>query len=96
MKRNIHDDVYWTEEQQKNHEEEKPMPKIEEQVARAFHETYELLAPTFNYETRKASAVPWSKVPGKNKQLMIAVVKSLLDREIIQCFGYCPPPDLDP
>jgi len=46
---------------------------MSEQLARLFHETYERLAPTFGYDTRKDSAVPWEQVPDKNKRLMIAV-----------------------
>lgn len=46
---------------------------MSEQLARLFHETYERLAPTFGYETRKGSAVPWDQVPARNKRLMIAV-----------------------
>jgi hypothetical protein len=45
----------------------------DEGLARLFHETYERLAPSFNYQTRKASAVPWADVPPNNKALMIAV-----------------------
>lgn len=52
-------------------------------IARAFHEHYERLAPRFGYETREASAVPWDDVPEQNRGLMIAVVETLLDREII-------------
>lgn len=44
-----------------------------EQLAKRFHETYERLAPSFGYETRKDSAVPWENVPEKNRLLMIAV-----------------------
>lgn len=51
-----------------------PAPESEaENLARLFHETYERLAPSFGYETRKDSAVPWVDVPEKNKRLMIAV-----------------------
>lgn len=46
---------------------------MSEQLAKLFHETYERLAPTFGYETRKGSAVPWDQVPPRNKNLMIAV-----------------------
>lgn len=49
-----------------------------EQLARLFHETYEELAPDFNYETRKASAKPWEDVPENNKKLMIAVAERIL------------------
>jgi hypothetical protein len=51
-----------------------------EELARAFHETYERLAPEFGYETRRESAVPWEEVPENNKRLMIAVCEELLNR----------------
>ncbi len=54
-----------------------------EQIAQAFHDAYERLAPRFGYETREASAKPWAEVPEQNKTLMIAVVQSLLDSGII-------------
>jgi hypothetical protein len=49
-----------------------------EELAILFHDTYEQLAPTFGYETRKDSAKPWSEVPDKNKNLMIAVCAEIL------------------
>ena len=49
-----------------------------EAVARAFHNTYERLAPHYDYETRKSSAVPWENVPANNRALMVAVVADLL------------------
>ena len=49
-----------------------------EQLARLFHETYEELAPNFNYETRRASARPWCDVPENNRNLMIAVAEKIL------------------
>jgi hypothetical protein len=49
-----------------------------EELAQAFHEIYERLAPDFGYETRRESAVPWEELPEPNKQLMIAVCKELL------------------
>ena len=54
-----------------------------ENVAEAFHEAYERLAPDHGYETRKDSAVPWSEVPEQNKALMIAVVAELFERGVI-------------
>ncbi len=54
-----------------------------EQIAQAFHETYERLAPDFGYKTREASAKPWAEVPEQNRSLMIAVVRALLDADII-------------
>jgi hypothetical protein len=56
--------------------------KDPEQVARQFHEAYERLAPSFGYETRKASAVPWEDVPENNRNLMIAVVKEVLTERV--------------
>lgn len=49
-----------------------------EQLAQAFHEAYERLAPEHGYKTRDATAVPWRLVPGDNKRLMIAVAEELL------------------
>ena len=51
-----------------------------ERLAQAFHEAYERLAPSFGYETRKASAKPWSEVPENNRALMTAVCAEMLDR----------------
>lgn len=48
------------------------------ELAQRFHETYERLAPSFGYETRKESAKPWSEVPDQNKRLMIAVCAEIL------------------
>lgn len=56
----------------------------EEYIASKFHETYEKLAPDFSYTTRKASAVPWENVPENNKNLMIAVVTSLIKEGVIK------------
>lgn len=61
--------------------------QTDEQLAKLFHDTYERLAPEFNYETRKASAVPWSDVPPNNKQLMIAVaheVNAIIQAQLAQ------------
>jgi hypothetical protein len=51
-----------------------------EYLARLFHEAYERLAPSFGYQTRKDSAVPWAEVPEPNKSLMIAVAREVLER----------------
>jgi hypothetical protein len=51
--------------------------------ARLFHETYERLAPQFDYETRKESAKPWIDVPENNKRLMVAVVEHVL--QLVTC-----------
>jgi len=54
-----------------------------EKIAKAFHQSYEELAPKFQYQTRRASAVPWEDVPDHNRNLMIAVAQELLDRGVI-------------
>ena len=51
-----------------------PDPPSDRNIARMFHEVYERLAPTFGYRTREESAVPWEKVPAKNRDLMTATV----------------------
>lgn len=52
-------------------------------IAKAFHETYERLAPTYGYQTRKETSVSWEEVPDNNQQLMVGVVADLLDRGVI-------------
>lgn len=47
-------------------------------LAQAFHEAYERLAPHFGYKTREASAKPWADVPLENRALMAAVCAELL------------------
>ena len=51
-----------------------------ERLARWFHEAYEELAPSMDYETREESAVPWDGVPETNKRLMIATATGVRDR----------------
>jgi hypothetical protein len=51
------------------------------QLAQQFHEAYERLAPEFGYETREASAKPWSEVPENNRALMTAVCAGVLAAE---------------
>lgn len=58
-----------------------------EKIAAAFHAKYEALAPHYDYETREASAVPWRDVPEANRQLMTAVVGSLLAAGVIKPGG---------
>lgn len=55
-----------------------------DQIARAFHESYERSAPQFGYRTREESAVPWEDVPDRNKKLMRWVVRDLLARGVIR------------
>jgi hypothetical protein len=47
-------------------------------LAQRFHELYEYLAPSFGYETRKASAKPWAEVPENNRKLMTTVCEHIL------------------
>lgn len=61
-----------------------PAELIAEQIARAFHEEYEHLAPFYGYETRPESATFWESVPEQNKRLMIHVVGNLLARKVIE------------
>lgn len=63
------------------------MVDIAEEIAMAFHESYERQAPRFAYETRKESAVAWRDVPANNKLLMISVVQDLLDQGVIRDAG---------
>lgn len=56
---------------------------VAERIAKAFHETYERMAPYYGYETREASAKPWSLVPDQNRSLMIEVVRQLLKDGVI-------------
>ena len=53
------------------------MPNAES-VAKLFHEAYERLAPTFNYEARQETRVTWEEVPERNKRLMIAAAAEVL------------------
>lgn len=55
----------------------RPVPDPES-VAKLFHEAYERLAPTFQYETRQATRVRWENVPAHNKNLMIATAAEVL------------------
>jgi hypothetical protein len=51
---------------------------LAERLARAFHETYERLAPDYDYKTREASAVAWEDVPKENRELMIATTTAIM------------------
>jgi hypothetical protein len=48
------------------------------EVAKAFHEAYERLAPTFNYRTRSETAVAWEELPENSRQLVEAVCKEVV------------------
>jgi hypothetical protein len=51
-------------------------------LAKRFHETYERLAPQFDYKTREESKVAWDDVPEANKNLMIATCAEILKQGI--------------
>lgn len=53
-------------------------------VARAFHERYEMLAPTFGWETQERSRLPWDEVPEHNRELMRATVGHLIQDGVIE------------
>jgi len=53
-------------------------PITPEELARAFHDIYERLAPQFGYETRAETARPWDQLPTNNRRLMIAVAEVIL------------------
>lgn len=59
-----------------------------EELAQAFHESYERQAPNFGYKTREASAKPWADVPEQNKSLMIAVAAEVLTTMRIKFADY--------
>jgi hypothetical protein len=48
-----------------------------EQVARAFHESYEEWAREFGWATQEQSRVRWEDIPIANRQTMIATVRDL-------------------
>lgn len=48
-------------------------------IARAFHEIYEKLAPTFGLTTVFESRVPWEDISDRNRNFMITTVQQLLD-----------------
>ncbi len=69
-----------------------------ESVARLFHETYERLAPVFNYETRERTRVSWEHVPEQNKRLMIATAADVLATLFAEsgAASQATPPSADP
>jgi hypothetical protein len=54
------------------------MPLTAELLARTFHETYERLAPSFEYDTRDDSRQPWEQVPEPNRSLMVATAEAVI------------------
>jgi hypothetical protein len=51
-----------------------------EELARLFHETYERLAPEYEYDTKPESRTAWDDVPENNKRLMIATCAEVLEK----------------
>lgn len=48
------------------------------ELARVFHDTYESLAPVYDYKIRTTSAVPWEDVLENNRKLLIATIEVVL------------------
>jgi hypothetical protein len=76
-------DPSWEEWRKENSQEVRRLLQTSlspELIAGLFHETYERLAPSFGYVTRKASAVPWGEIPedDRNRKLMVAVCREIL------------------
>lgn len=57
------------------------------EIAQAFHEAYERLAPAFRYQTRAAlrgtTHEAWEQVPVENRALMCATVLELIQQGVI-------------
>lgn len=49
-----------------------------EQLAKLLHETYERLAPSFGYRTRRLTAMPWEQIPENQRLLAIATATEVL------------------
>jgi hypothetical protein len=49
-----------------------------ELLARCFHESYERLAPSFDYDTREDSRTAWEQVPEQNRRLMVATAEAVI------------------
>lgn len=58
-------------------------PALPERIAKAFHATYERLAPEHGSQPRTASEASWDDVPENNRALMIAVAADLLAAGVI-------------
>lgn len=59
-----------------------PLPALEERIAKAFHEKYEELAPSFGWETQEGSQTEWKWVPWNQRALMCATVRALLEEGV--------------
>lgn len=55
-----------------------------EGVAKAFHRTYEALAPDHGYETREESRTDWADVPEENRGLMVATAGALIEQGVVR------------
>lgn len=60
--------------------------QLVDDVARKFHETYEEKSAGHGWETQKASRREWPDVPAENKNLMLDVVRTLVENGVI-AFG---------
>jgi hypothetical protein len=67
---------------------------VVERLARAFHATYERLAPDHGWETQESTrAKPWEQVPEHNRRLMLATVRELIEQGVIDPGPAVAPPE---
>lgn len=52
-------------------------------LARRFHEVYEVLAPGFGWSTQEASRVTWDELPTNQRDLMVATIRKIFEKEVI-------------
>lgn len=57
------------------------MVPLEEVIAREFYETCERLGPQLGFE--REGIFTWNEAPEKEKQLLIAIIKDMLQRGVI-------------
>jgi hypothetical protein len=57
--------------------------KLVEDLARAFHDEYEVQAAQEGWETQKASRITFEELPAENRETMLSTVRNLLSRGLI-------------
>lgn len=70
--------------------EKPPLAKADPvELAKVFHDTYESLAPVYDYKIRTTSAVPWQDVSENNRNLLVATIEAVLahlaKQEVVAC-----------
>jgi hypothetical protein len=61
-----------------NDDDQPSIERCAEDVARAFHEEYERLAPDYGWATQQVSRVDWDDLPENQRALMVHVVSNVL------------------